>query len=261
MSEMLVEYQRSCEAMGTRFEVILRGDDAQHLEAVAVAVCEQFLRLDAVLSRFNPISEVARINREAKNKSVRIDREIFSLLERCEMARQNTKGFFDVTAATGGAGIELDAERCSVRFLNEKAQIDLGAIGKGYALDRGHEILSRFGVQGALLNGGTSSVLAMGESFIVDIRHPLEPEIIVHRLTLKDRALSCSAARHPYQSQSDVVNPLKGTAIIGDDACLVLATNATDAEFFSTALLAMGKKQSGHYLKKLSCDALQVEWF
>lgn len=258
---MLVEYQRSCEAMGTRFEVILRGDDAQHLEAVAVAVCEEFLRLDAALSRFNSTSEIARINREAKYKSVRIDREIFSLLERCEMARQHTNGFFDVTAATGGAGIELDAERCSVRFTNEKVQIDLGAIGKGYALDCGHEILSRYGVQSALLNGGTSSILAVGDSFTIDIRHPLNPEKIVQRLALQNRALSCSAARHPWQSQSDVVNPLNGTAMIGDDACFVLATNATDAEIFSTALLAMGKEQSEQYLKKLSCDALQVEWF
>lgn len=262
MSEKLVEYQRDCEAMDTRFEVFLRGDDAQHLEAVAGAVCEEFQRLDAALSRFNPASEIARINRDAKNKYLRIDREIFALLERCELARQNTNGFFDVTAVTGGAGIELDAERCSVRFLNEKVQIDLGAIGKGYALDCGFEILSRFGVQNALLNGGTSSMLVIGnEVWSINVRHPLQPEKIVQCIEMKNRALSCSAARHPFQLQSDVVNPLKGRAIVGDDTCLVLAANAFEAEIFSTALLAMGKEQAKYYLEKKTCNELQVEWY
>lgn len=255
-----MNYRHSCEAMGTRFEVILGGDNQEHLEAVAVAICEEILRLDATLSHFNPGSEIARINREAKNKSVRIDREIFALLEICEQARQNTNGFFDVTAATGGAGIELDAERCSVRFLSEKAQIDLGAIGKGYALDCGFEILSRFGVESALLNGGTSSMLAVGDSFTIDLRHPLEPKTIVHRVALQNRALSCSAVRHPGQSESDVVNPLIGASLNGEAACVVLTANATEAEIFSTALLAMGKDDAKLYFERRKCAEMEAGW-
>jgi thiamine biosynthesis lipoprotein len=262
---MRIEYQRSCEAMGTRFEVILRGEDAQHLEAVAVAVCEEFLRLDAALSRFNSSSEIARLNREAIDKAVRIDREIFALLERCEQARDLTEGYFDVTAASGGARIELDAERCAVRFIKTDAapdaEIDLGAIGKGYALDCGREILQRYGVEIGLLNGGTSSLLAIGGAFAVDVRHPLTPELIVRRIELSNRALSCSAARHPAQAQSDVINPLTGAALAGDAACVVLAASAADAEIFSTALLAMGREKAERYLEKMICAGLQVEWF
>lgn len=247
--------------MGTRFEVFLRGADEQHLEAVAVAVCEEIQRLDAALSRFNPSSEIARLNREAKTKAVRVDRELFALLERCERARESTNGFFDIAAATGGAGIALDSESCSVQFITPETQIDLGAIGKGYALDCGFEIVARFGIGHALLNGGTSSVRGAGKAWPIDIRHPLQPERIVQCLDLTNRALSCSAARHPAQTESDVMNPLTGAPILSDDACLVLAESATEAEIYSTALLAMGKQQSQVFGETQSCSHLQVKWF
>lgn len=263
--EKRFECQRSCEAMGTRFEVFLYGDDAEHLEAVAVAICDEILRLDGALSRFDPRSEISRVNREAgqqaNGKSVRVDREIFALLERCEQARQQTAGYFDVTAVSGGQGMELDVELCTVRFTRHDAAIDLGAIGKGYALDCGRELLVRFGLDCALLNGGTSSVLAIGGPFALDVRHPLAPEVIVQRIELTNRALSCSAVRHPAQQRSDVINPLTGAPLDGDSACVVLAANAVDAEIYSTALLAMGRERAGWYLEKMACADLQVEWF
>lgn len=236
--------------MGTRFEVMLRGDDEQHLEAVAVAVCEEIQRLDGGLSRFNPSSEIARLNREAKTKAVRVDREIFALLECCEHAREKTDGYFDVTALSGGNGLVLEPERCVVRFTRANVAIDLGAVGKGYVLDCGREMLERFGVTSALLQGGTSSVLAIGDNeWPIDVRHPLKPDVVVQRLTLKDCGFSCSAARHPDQSESDVVNPHSGESLSGDEACVVLAESATEAEIFSTALLAMGRERAWQYLQ------------
>ncbi len=256
------EYNRECEAMGTRFAVCLRGIEPEHLEAVAVAVCEEIMRLDGALSRFDPRSEIVRINREAKQNPVRIDREVCALLERCERARQMTEGYFDVTAASGGNGLRLDVERCMVQFTRPDVAIDLGALGKGYALDCGREILSRYGVESALLHGGTSSVLALGQGgWPVDVRHPLVPDEIVQHLALTNRALSCSAARHPGQAISDVVNPLTGTAIVGAAACVVLAASAVEAEIFSTALLAMGRKNADDYVHTLTGAEIEVHWF
>jgi FAD:protein FMN transferase len=256
------EVQRECQAMGTQFDVILRGDDNDHLVAVAVAVCEEFQRLDASLSRFNPSSEIARINREAHCKPLRIDRELFALLTCCDQAREQTKGYFDVTATTGGNGFVLDADRCTIQFTRPDVTIDLGAIGKGYALDCGREIVTRFGIASALLNGGTSSVLAIGnDAWPIYVRHPLAPENIVQRVMLTNRALSCSAVRHPTQMESDIVNPLDGTPLLGDDACVVLAASAVEAEIFSTALLAMGQQNAAIYLANVHCADLQVKWF
>lgn len=252
---MRVEYQRSCEAMATRFDVILRGDDEQHLEAVAVAVCEEIQRLDAQLSRFDKRSEIARLNREAIARFVRVDRELFALLERCEQAREITNGYFDVTQC---AALRLDAKTNAVHLTKPDAAIDLGAIGKGYALDCGHEIMLRYGVTSGWLQGGTSSILAIGEdAWPVALRHPLQPECIVTRISLTNRGLSCSAARHSGQPQSDVLNPHTSQAIAGNDACYVLATSATEAEIYSTALLAMGKDSASAFSGR---QALEIGW-
>lgn len=266
-----VEHNRYCEAMGTRFEVLLCGEDEEHLEAVAVAVTEEIIRLDGVLSPYDPRSEIARINGEAGHAPVRVDREVFGLLEKCERARQLTEGHFDVTASGGKAGetpaLRLDADSCTVQFTRPRVAIDLGGIGKGYALDRGREILLRFGVTCGLLNGGTSSVLALGASlgrrgWIVDVRHPLTPAAApVARVELIDRGFSCSAVCHPGQEQSDVVNPLTGCPLIGNVACVVLTASATEAEIFSTALLAMGRDRAMNYLEKKSCHGMDVGWF
>lgn len=257
---MAITYQRSCAAMGTRFEVFLRGADEQHLEAVAVAVCEEIQRLDETLSRFHPGSEIARINRTAGSRAVRVEREVFALLERCEQARQQTHGYFNVAAATGGAALELDAAVCTVRFTETATQLDLGAIGKGYALDCGFEILTRFGIEAALLNGGTSSVRALGGPWPVALRHPWRTDDVAEQLTLTNQALSCSATRHPDQTTSDVLNPLTGAPLTGAAACVVYAANATDAEIFSTALLAMGQTQANAFLAHCAERAWQVNW-
>ena len=247
------EYQRGCEAMGTRFEVFLCGEDPQHLEAVAVAVCEEIQRLGALLSRFDPQSEIARVNREASNQFVRVDRELFALLARCEQAREFTDGYFDVTQC---AALFLDAEAGAVGLNQADVAIDLGAVGKGYALDCGREILLRYGVTSALLHGGTSSVLALGdEAWPMAVRHPLQPERIVTQLALTNRGFSCSAVRHAGQAQSDLLNPHSQTALNGDDACYVLTASATEAEIFSTALLAMGKEKAMAYLAKKDLEA------
>ena len=251
----MYEYQRSCEAMATRFDVILRGTDKQHLEAVAVAVCEEIQRLDAQLSRFDKRSEIARLNREAIAKFVRVDRELFALLERCEQAREMANGYFDVTQC---AALRLDADSRAVHLTRADAAIDLGAIGKGYALDCGREILLRYGVTSALLQGGTSSMLAIGkEAWPIAVRHPLQPEHIVARLTLTNRGLSCSGVRHAGQAESDLWNPHTGKAIGGNDACYVLAASAAEAEIYSTALLAMGKEAAHAFL---AGQSLEFAW-
>lgn len=244
----MITCYRACEAMGTRFEVFLRGEDAGHLEAVAVAVCEEITRLDAVLSRFDPRSEIARLNRVAATSPVRVDRELFALLVRCEGARELTEGYFDVMR---GTSLYLEMETCTVQFGACSANIDLGAVGKGYALDCGREILLRYGVDIGLLQGGTSSVLAVGEAiWPIDILPPQMPAQMVRRIELQDCGFSCSAVRHAEQRESDVINPLTGEFLAGNEACVVLATNATDAEIFSTALLAMGSASALQYLKE-----------
>jgi thiamine biosynthesis lipoprotein ApbE len=82
-----------------------------------------------------------------------------------------------------------------------------------------------------------------GRGWSIDVRHSLfsdAPPIV--KLKLQNQSFSCSAVREADQRQSDVVNPLTGQPLDGNAACVVLTASATDAEVFSTALLAMGSE-------------------
>lgn len=249
--------------MATRFEVRLRGEDEEHLEAVAVAVLEEIVRLDGVLSRYDARSEVARINRHAGRAAVRVDREVFGLLQRCEAARQFTNGWFDVTATSSQrAALVLDEVAGTVQFEHPYAAIDLGGVAKGFALDCGREILRRFGVTCALLDGGTSSILGIGEpesqgGWRVQICRDGRAAV---QVILPNRAFSCSSARRANQTFSDVTNPHTGGPLDGDATCYVVAQSATEAEIYSTALLVMGRAQAASFLAQHAQLDLAVGW-
>jgi thiamine biosynthesis lipoprotein len=265
-------------AMGTFFEVFLAGDDEEHLAAVADAVLEEALRVERLLSRFDPASEVSRINRQAAQGPVLVDFEAWGLLRTCRDAYRQTGGYFDVTArpapdrpdrAAPGAPLILDDERRTVSLARPDLAIDLGGLGKGYALDRARELLATFGVASALVHGGTSSVLAVGmhpsgRPWPVALRDPFagaadEPAAL-GQLALTGRALSCSAAFSAGQHTSDVIDPLRQAPLTEQAACVVVAPTALEAEVLSTACLCMAKGRARRYTRKNVRAGAHVGW-
>src|SRR5688500_16810135 len=85
-------------AMNTWFEVLLLGDDPENLQAAGEAALDESERVEKLLSRFDPASEVSRINREAANSPVLLDLELAEILETCRKAWMETHGYFDITA-------------------------------------------------------------------------------------------------------------------------------------------------------------------
>jgi thiamine biosynthesis lipoprotein len=150
--------------------------------------------------------------------------------------------------------VQLDVPRRTVRFLDPRVQLDFGALGKGYALDAAARVLDRFAVPSALLHGGTSSVLAVGNRedrspWPVGVRDPFAPdEREVVQLSLTNCGLSTSGVFDRNAERSDILNPAAGQPLTEQAACVVVAENAVEAEVLSTALLAMGKSRASKYL-------------
>ena len=112
-----ITVSRLWHAMGTAFEAFLGGADGEHLEAVLGALEDESRRLEGVLSRFDPASEISRINRDLR--PVRLDIEVWGLLAACDEYRRRTDGYFDVT---GGQGMELDPTARTVRRASPAAR-------------------------------------------------------------------------------------------------------------------------------------------
>lgn len=254
--------------MAALFEAWLVGADGQHLAEVAEAAFDEIERIERLLSRFDPRSEIARINRLAAAEEVLVDREVFAVLESCDRWRRETGGWFDIAAGSGTLeNVQLDGARRTVRFTRPDVVLDLGGVGKGYALDCAAELLGPQGVAGALLHGGSSSVLARGvaddgQRWPVGIRDPWSPHSSapLGQLRLSDCGLSCSATRGPGQHRSDVLDPRTGEPLEDDAACVVIAPTASEAEVLSTALLCMGKAQARAYTEQRAGPKVSVAW-
>ncbi|WP_435020442.1 FAD:protein FMN transferase [Tundrisphaera sp. TA3] len=261
-------------AMATTFEAWLVGDDEEHLDAVAGAALDEIRRVERLLSRFDPAAEVARVNREAAARPVRVDRELLAILLDARSWWERTDGSFDILAAAGARPglrfddrIAIDPDAATVRFLDPAARIDLGGYGKGYALDAAARVVAEFGIRSAFLHGGTSSALARGvgpdgHPWQIALRDPFanDPGTELGRVELVDCGFSSSATLGPGMARSDILDPRTGTPQSEQAAVSAIAPTAAEAEVLSTALLAMGKDRGQRWQKRTQRDGVRVAW-
>src|SRR3954462_4053502 len=154
--------------MGAAYTVDLYGTDRIQMEAAADAAFDEARRLDELLSNYRPDSEWSQVNRRAAQGPVKISPELFRILAACVEYSRQSEGAFDISVGPlmkvwgfykgsghlphraevraalnqiGYKNVELDAERRTVRFKAEGMGIDLGGVGKGYAVDKMVNIL------------------------------------------------------------------------------------------------------------------------
>jgi len=265
-------------AMATLFEVLLPfgSPGAQHAAEAALDLIDE---LEDQLTVFRDHSEVSRLNGTAALSPVEVENRLFDLLEFAAHITRQTNGAFDIATGTltkswgfyrregrvptpaeraaamsrtGTRFVVLDRERHTVRFLRSGLEINLGGIGKGYALDRAAELLRReWGVSSALLHGGSSSVRAIGtppghpRGWPVAVRHPWDPDRHLGTLYLADVALGTSAATFQHfdyngRKLGHVLDPRTGWPAEGVQQVSVLAPTAAEADALSTAFFILG---------------------
>ena len=178
-------------AMACSFEVFFNAGQYPHATTVAMSALDLVDQLEDQLSIYRPTSEISRLNQRAAVEPVSIEPRLFALLELATQVHRETRGAYDITAArlsdawgftrrSGqlpsdemiGAALEavgsqylmLEPKDCNVRFARAGLAVNLGSIGKGYAIDRAAEVLSAQRIDDFLLHGGNSSVLARGSN-------------------------------------------------------------------------------------------------
>jgi thiamine biosynthesis lipoprotein len=263
-------------AMATRFELVLHGDEEGALRTAGEAALDEIDRLDEQLSFFRPTSEVAAVNRWAAEQPIKLEARLVALLQRCQDIWAATGGAFDPTigpitrlqrppesawlstprdpavvrGAVGFEGVVIDPGTGTVRFTKPGMALDLGAVGRGYAIDRAIEILSAHGVRSALLRGGTSSVHVIGTppdeaAWRVGWDAPAGSHASHRTLSLVDEAVSVSG----QQARSDggtlvpeghVRDPRTGDLVAHTLAAGVIGPCSLMCDMLSTALLVGG---------------------
>lgn len=261
-------------AMATEFAVMLAASD-QHLADAALEAMEKLDEIESQLTVYQSESEISRINRDAFDAPVAVSEPVFGLLKRSVEWSVKTAGGFDITAgplvrawgfterkgqkptvdqirktleSVGYQHLRLDDDRRSIRFDRPGMEINLGAIGKGFALDVLAAGLIERGLENFLIHGGGSSVLAWGDQspgqekgWAVGLSHPTKPKRRLAGLRLHNQALSTSGTgrqffHHRGKRYGHVIDPRTGFPAGQWLSLTAVDDHATDAEAASTGL-------------------------
>ena len=254
---MLIHLSRK--AMACEFEICLPISQAGEATAAALRALDLVQSLERQLSYFKPESEISQINRTAAEREVEVEPRLFALLQLAMQIWRDSGGAYDLTATplweawgfarragavpspeqltaareqVGSEWVELDERKSTIRFHRPSVRLNLGSIGKGYAVDRAVELLLAEGVTDFLVHGGYSSVAARGsvgpscregptppqsekatslndaaltgpfrqkgptEAWSIGVKDPLREDVRLGQIELRDRAAGTSGAQH-----------------------------------------------------------------
>lgn len=265
--------------MGTRLRMKLRGDTQATLEQASTRAFEEVGRLEGILSGWRADSELSAFNRAATSAEIPLSEDLFFAFDAAQRVSRQTRGAFDPTveplvrawdlrgsgrlpdegalvaslAAVGYDGLRLDAGNRTASLSRGDAGVDLGGIGKGYALDRIRSILGEHGVTSALVDFG-GAILAHGEAepdvpWDVAIADPEHRERSIARVRVRNAAISTSGqSERSVEAGSTrvghILDPRTGRPVPAWGSVTVIGASATDSDGLSTALFVMGPEQA-----------------
>ncbi len=265
-------------AMGTRFELVLAGDDPHRLNAVGEAALCEIKDCHRRFNLFDPGSWLNTLNRRAGHESVVLDGLTFELLEVCRRVHRDSQGAFDVTVAplmhawgfhgptgpesfdaiheagsrVGMEHLKFDGDAKTLRFTRPGMELDLGAIAKGFAIDLAIELLREHGITCALLHGGTSTAAAIGsppgeDGWRVRVRTGADDSAKDQdiTITLKDAALSVSAPpgrviESGGETLGHILDPRTARPVTRGSFAAAVGASACLTDAWATALLVLG---------------------
>lgn len=266
-------------AMATTFEVILPFD-APDACACAGSVLDEIDRLEAQLSVFRDTSEVSLLNARAAHQPMRVEKNLFELLAFAKKIHDETEGAFDIAVGAliktwgfyrragrvptqqerdevceriGMKYVTLDAAKQTAYFERPGVEINLGSIGKGFALDCAARAAN---LQHGLLHGGHSSMLAVSsgreQTWPVGLTDPERPQCRRAFLHLANRGMATSAATHQHfvhegKKLGHLLDPR--TAWPAEDilSATVTAPTAAEADALATAFYVLGVDKARAY--------------
>ena len=275
--------------MGSYFEVRL-GSKVPGAVELATRALDVVEALEEQLTVYNDESEVSRLNASAHLGPVVVEPGLFGLLEQALAIGEATGGAYDVTAGalsiawgftrgprrqpdpatladarsrTGSGLVRLDPSLKTVAFDRPGVVINLGSIGKGYAIDRAVDVIRKhWWPTTALVHGGRSSLYALGSPpddfggrWPVALRDPADPEVPLGTIHLRNRGMGTSGSSF-QRFEADgrvfghILDPRTGEPApeSGPTSVTVLAPTAAEADALSTAFFLMGPAGSSRLL-------------
>jgi thiamine biosynthesis lipoprotein len=264
--------------MNTIAKIIAVAPDEKTAQASINAAFDEVYRLEKLMNRFDPNSQLSLISRTAAKEPVKVDKALFEILQKSLYYSKLTNGAFDITVGPlvdmwrkcaeansmpspqqladlkkiiGYEKIILDANDCSVKLAVEGMRLDLGGIAKGFAADKAIAIMKSYNATGGLVDlGGQIGCFGStqtGGKWIIGIRNPSKDaeNKILMKLELSDMAVSTSGNYERFykiagKKFSHIFNlqTEQSTELISSDT--IICPNGTQSDALSTAVNVLG---------------------
>lgn len=273
----------STRAMATEFAVVMNPGPSQQVMHASDAL-DLIHELEHLMTVYKPTSEMSRVNAQAANGAVSMDPRLFEILDRSREICVDTKGGFDPSSGplialwrecrlqgriptekeisdclshTGIDQFEFDNLAHTIRYRSSQNELNLGGIGKGYALDQAGRFLLDQELEDWLFYGGFSSILARGThnqlpGWPIGIKNPLFTSQRLGTILLKDCSMSTSGSsvqhfRHQGKRYGHILDPRTGWPVSELLSVTVIAPDAALADALSTAFYVIGIEKALEY--------------
>ncbi|MDQ2178601.1 FAD:protein FMN transferase [Marinifilum sp. D714] len=274
--------------MGSRFEITAVTKDAVRANAAIEAGINEIQRIEKLISSWDSDSQTSAIIRNAGIKPVQVDRELFNLIRRSKKISGLTHGAFDISYASmdkiwkfDGSMIQMPDsanvarsvskinykdiilvnENTSVFLKKKGMKIGFGAIGKGYAANKALEVMSKMGLDGALVNASGDLITwgkdEDGKDWKIGISNPKEKDKIFSWLSIGETAVVTSGNYEKFVSfngkrYSHIIDPRTGYPVSGLSSVTIICPNAELADALATSVFVLGAKSGLQLINKLN---------
>ena len=273
------EYKRTEKLMGNRFEITVVAADEQFANNKIDLAIGEIKRIESLLSTYNDDSQTNQINNQAGINAVKVDKEVFELIERSIKISAITDGAFDISYGSidkklwnfdktmtalpdedtakrsvqkiDYRNITLDKEKGTV-FLKEKGmRIGFGGIGKGYAAEMAKKLLKKESVTSGIVNAAgdltTWGYQANNKPWTIGIANPNCVNLPFSYMNVTDMAVATSGNYEKYvmingTKYSHTINPKTGLPVTGIKSVTIISPNAEIADAMATPVTVMGIK-------------------
>jgi thiamine biosynthesis lipoprotein len=243
-----------------------------------------FHSLNAMMSDYEPESELSRL--DVSRGSTRLSDDLFAVLKAAKHYSTLSDGAFDVTVGpmtrlwrrarqlkelpreryieqakqlVGNHLWELDEQTQSIKLLKAGMKFDLGAIAKGYAIDKAFEIIRKHGIASLLVDAGGDFRLGAPPPDAEGWKIMKNDEVVF----LSNTAMATSGGRFQFVEidgvrYSHIVDPKTGYGMTGLQTVHIMSPTAMEADALATSIILMSPEQGKALMTKFPASTLEV---
>jgi thiamine biosynthesis lipoprotein len=282
-----VQETKTVNLMGSVFQITLVDKDSVSAHQNIQKVVAEIERIENLISEWRPETPISQINQNAGIKPVKVDKEVFEITKKAIYFSKITKGAFDISIVAmdkiwkfdgsmeqlparknirksiekvNYKNINLDSINSTI-FLSKKGmKIGFGSIGKGYAADKGRQLMQSLGIKGGIINAAgdiaTWGTQLNGKPWKIGVNNPFETGETIEVLEFStNKAVTTSGNYEKYvefkgKRYSHIINPKTGIPSTGLTSVTIIGENAEMCNGFSTSVMVLGLKKGLKLMKK-----------